>query len=565
MTTNTFELREALTAVATAPDPITVSVIGSALSTIVEEMCLVLVRAGHSTSIKERKDVSTAIMDPEGLVIAQAAHQPMHLGSLLGITRRVLDGYEKSDIRPGDVFIGNDAFEGGGTHLNDIVFLEPVFINSVLVAWVANIAHHADFVDRAHGHIFQEGLRIPPVRLYKAGVQQTEMLELLMLNCQVPHERINDFHAQKASVRFGINRYLQLVEKYSHRTVQTACTAILDSTEKRTRAGIRKIPNGVYTYSGLLDSGRYSEISELKVSIEVRDEDVVLDFRGNPAQVRGPINLTYMGLLATVYYAMMVLVDPEVPPNAGFQRPIQVLADEGTIVCASAPAAVYSRTDTADRLCDLIFSAMASAVPDRALAASTGRGLLTLSGIDPRTGRYYVYNESMGGGEGAHLTHDGATAVQTAVSNSRNIPIEVVESEYPLQIVSYSLVSNSGGAGKYRGGLSYRREIKVIGHEAKAAIAGNCLREPAWGLDGGQSGSLAQRELGAGVAPFDNGRGVIGDGQVVAFAPSGGGGYGDPKSRSQERVVRDVIEEKISLHVASEIYGVKLDGYRPLS
>lgn len=539
------------------PDAITISVIGSALSTIVEEMCRVLVRAGYSTSIKERKDVSTAIMDAQGQVLAQAAHQPAHLGSLLGITQHVLQNYATNDIHPGDVFIGNDAYQGGGTHLNDIVFCEPVFVGGAIVAWISNIAHHADFVDRGHAHIFQEGLRIPPVRLYAKGELQKEVQDLVLLNCQVPNERINDFRAQRACNRFGIGRLMQLCEKYSYPTVRDASIAILDSTERRTRAGIRRIPNGVYSYEGPMDSGRIDEILQLKVCVEVRDDDIVMDFRGNPAQVRAGINLTYMGLLATVYFAVMVLVDPEVPPNAGFQRAIKVLADEGTVVCCSAPAAVYSRTDTSERLCDLIFSALAPAVPEYSLAACTGRGLFTISGTDPRTGRYYVYNESMGGGEGAHMTQDGSTAVQTAVSNSRNVPVEVVEAEYPLQVVAYELAADSGGPGKWRGGLSYRRQVRVLGHEAKAVVSGNCQRIPSWGLAGGLPGAVARRDLSEGAKAFTHaGAGTLRAGETVSFTTSGGGGYGDPRDRDPELVRRDVREGKVSAAIAREVYGL---------
>lgn len=539
-------------------DPITVSVIGSALATIVEEMSRVLVRTGYSTSIKERKDVSTAIMDADGLIIAQATHQPAHLGSLLGITRRLLETHDMADIRPGDVFIGNDAYEGGGTHLNDIVFIEPIHDAGAIVGWITNIAHHADFVDRSHAHIFQEGLRIPPVRLYRQGVMQDDILALTLLNCQVPNERINDFRAQRAANRFGIERFDQLCRKYGLATVRAASRAILDHTERRTRAGIRKIPNGIYEASGIMDSGRYEEMPVLKVRIEVRDEDIVMDFRGNPPQVRAPINLTYMATLVSAYYAIMVLVDPNVPANAGFHRPIEVLADPGTIVCAAAPAAVYSRTDTAERLCDLIFTALAHAVPGHALAPCTGRGLLTLSGIDPRTGRFYVYNESMGGGEGAHMVQDGADAVQTAVSNSRNIPVEVVEVEYPLQVDRYELVPDSAGAGTWRSGLSYRRMIRVIGHEAKAAVAGNCLRDAGWAIDGGLPGALGQRSLSAGIAPFVNGRGTVSDGQVVGLTTSGGGGVGDPRLRDRDLVRRDLREGKISVRAARDVYGLEV-------
>ncbi len=542
----------------TTPDPITVAVIGSALTTIVEEMCRVLVRAGYSTSIKERMDVSTAIMDREGAILAQAAHQPAHLGSLLGITTRLLETHDLAEIRRGDLFIGNDAYEGGGTHLNDIVFIEPVFVEGAIVAWITNIAHHADFVDRGTAHIFQEGLRIPPVKLYQQGVLQQDVLDLVLLNCQAPHERINDFRAQKATNLFGITRFLHLCEKYGYDTVNAASRAVLDATERRTRAGIARIPNGIYAWAGRMDSGRYDPFVDLKVCIEVKDEDIVMDFRGNPPQVRAGINLTYMGLLVSAYFAVMVLVDPDVPPNAGFQRPITVLADPGSIVCSQAPAAVYSRTDTAEVLCDLIFSALAGAVPDTALAPCSGRGLLTVSGVDPRTGRYYVYNESMGGGEGAHMTQDGATAVQTAVSNSRNVPVEVVEFEYPLQVVAYELAEDSGGAGCWRGGLGYRREIRVIDHTARAVVGGNYLRIASWGLSGGLPGARGRRDLSAGVEPFVNARGFLGPGQSVSIATSGGGGVGDPAKRDRALVAQDLAEERISEATAREIYGLNV-------
>jgi len=546
------------TQITSAPDPITVSVIGSALATIVEEMARTLVRTGYSTSIKERKDVSTAIMDQSGLIWAQAAHQPAHLGSLLGITRRVLETNRLEDIRPGDVFIGNDAYEGGGTHLNDIVFIEPIFVEGKIEGWITNIAHHADFVDRAHQHIYQEGLRIPPVRLYREGNIQQDVLDLVLLNCQVPHERINDFRAQRATNRFGLQRFMQLCEKYGFATVRAASVAMLDYTEKRTRAGIARIPDGTYAFEGTMDSGRYEDMLHLKVAITVRGDAIEMDFRGNPAQVRAPINMTYMATLVSAYFAVMVLVDPDVPPNAGFHRPITVLADPGTIVCAIAPAAVYSRTDTAERICDLIFSALAPAVPDFSLAPCTGRGLLTLSGVDPRTGKYYVYNESMGGGEGAHVVQDGADAVQTAVSNSRNIPVEVVEAEYPLQVERYELVPDSAGAGKYRSGLSYRRALRTVGHEAKAAVAGNCFRDPGWGLEGGLPGAVGKRTCTDAAAVFVNGRGMLGANQTIMLATSGGGGYGNPLERDRDLVRRDLREGKVSEKAAREVYGLNV-------
>ncbi|MFC7400624.1 hydantoinase B/oxoprolinase family protein [Chelatococcus sp. GCM10030263] len=539
-------------------DPITVEVIGSALTTIVEEMGKAIIRSAYSTNIKERQDCSTALFDTEGRIIAQAEHIPVHLGSLLGIAEHVFKHHDLSTVRPGDVFVGNDAYTGGGTHLNDIVFLEPVFHGGELAAWVTNLAHHSDFVDRGHAHIFQEGLRIPPVRLYREGVLQDDVMQLILLNCQVPRERINDFRAQMAANRLGVLRYQALCDKYGREIVARAAEQVLDYTERRTRAGIATIPDGVYEFRHDFDSNLIGEILDLKVKIEVKGDEIFIDFPDAPPQVRAGINMVYTALLATVYFAVKALVDPDVPANAGFHRPIHVTAPLGSVLNSTPPAAVYSRTDIGQRLVDMIFAALAPVIPARIAAASTGGTLLTTSGIHPRTGRFYVYNEMHGGGMGARADKDGLDGVQVNTTNTANLPIEALETEHPVMVECYELVQDSGGPGEFRGGMTMRRRVRVLDHVATISAGGTNSVVPPFGLFGGLPGTVARVELSEGVPPLHKRAGVLQPGQSVGMVAAAGGGYGDPKKRDRARVLRDLKEERISVKAAVEIYGLDL-------
>lgn len=541
-----------------ALDPITVEVIGSALATIVEEMGKAIIRAAYSTNIKERQDCSTALFDAQGRTIAQAEHIPVHLGSLLGIAEHVFKNHDLSTVKPGDVFVGNDAYTGGGTHLNDIVFMEPIFHGGELVAWVTNLAHHSDFVDRGHAHIFQEGLRIPPVRLYREGVLQDDLMQLILLNCQVPRERINDFRAQMAANRLGVQRYQALCDKYGRETVRAAGAQVLDYTERRTRAGIATIPDGTYRFRHDFDSNLIDGVLDLQVVIDVKGDEIFIDFPDAPAQVRAPINMVYTALLATVYFAVKAIVDPDLPANAGFHRPIHVSAPLGSVLNSTPPAAVYSRTDIGQRLVDMIFAALAEVVPDRIAAASTGGTLLTTSGTHPRTGRFYVYNEMHGGGMGARAHKDGLDGVQVNTTNTANLPIEALEAEHPVMVECYELVQDSGGAGEFRGGMTLRRRVRILDHVARISAGGTNSIIPPFGLFGGEPGSTARVELSPGAKPLDRRAGILQPGQSVGMVAAGGGGFGDPRKRDRALVERDLREERISRQAAVEIYGLKL-------
>ena len=542
--------------------PITVEILGSAFSSVVEEMGTALIRASYSTNIKERRDCSTILFDSQGRTLAQAEHIPIHLGSLMGIVEEILRRHPVEELDPGDMFIGNDAYTGGGTHLPDIVVLSPIFYDEKLVGFAANLSHHADFVDRGHAHIYQEGLRIPPVRIFNRGELCEDILETILLNCQVPHERLGDLRAQFAANRLGVRRFQALCDKYGADIVVAAGSALLDYAERQTRAGLKQIPDGTYRFEDRFDADDLgNEELTLKTAITVHGDEITLDFSGNPPQVRAGLNMVWTALLATSYYGVKIVVDPSILPNAGMYRPIHVTADSGTILNCDEPAAINSRTQTAQRVVDLILGAFAQAVPERVIAACTGANTsITFSGNDPRTGRYYSYLETLGGGFGARATKDGLDGVQTHITNTSNLPVESLEVEYPLLVERYELVPDSGGPGKQRGGMGIRRDIRVLEHEA--AFRGSTSRRLSapWGLFGGHDGGKAEIRIDGELAdPSTGGQFLIAPGQLASVVTGGSGGYGNPKERDRNQVAADLRDGKISRDQAANAYRLDPD------
>ena len=525
-------------------NPITVEVIGSALASITEEMGEALIRASYSTNIKERRDCSTALFDTQGRTLCQAEHIPMHLGSFIGIIAHVLKRHAVADMRPGDVFVGNDAYEGGGTHLPDIVLAEPVFVDGAIVAWAVNLAHHADFADRGHAHIFQEGLRIPPIRLYRAGVLQDDVRELILLNCQVPRERLSDLRAQMAANRLGVQRTQALCAKYGTATVLAASEALLDYAERKMRAGIASIPDGTYDFEDWYDSPEVDGQLRFSTRIEVRGDEMHLHF-DSPAQVRAGINMTYTALLSTVYYAVKTLVDPTILPNAGLARPLHVTAPEGTVMNCISPAAVNGRLGACQRVVDLVHGALAPAVPDRVVAACNGSCVSATFVGTMEDGSLWVYLETIGGGSGARRTKDGLDGVHVHMTNTSNLPAEALEGEYPLTLMRYELVDSSGGAGRQRGGMALRRVYRAD-RECRLRLDGARMRSAPWGLDGGQPGAMGAFQFSAGVTPFDHGNGLLRPGDIVTIITPGAGGYGPAAERDPAARTRDVLEGRLS-------------------
>lgn len=531
-----------------SPDTVRTEVIGAAFATLVEEMAGTLVRTAYSTNIKERRDCTTALFDADGNAIAQdEGGSPVHLGSLMGIVASIRGRFDATEIVEGDTFIGNDPFSGGGSHLPDIVITTPIFVAGRLVAWAANLAHHADFGDRGHAHIYQEGLRIPPVHILRAGVMQEEILDLILLNCQIPDERRADLRAQLAANRVGSKRFLELCQRYGTETIAQTGSALLDYTERRTRAAIALIPDGEYVFTDVFDAPELDEELPLRIRVTVHGDEIDFDFSGNPPQVRASINVVWTALYASVYYALKSLIDADIPPNAGLYRPVTITAPLGSVLNCESPAAVNARSETCQRIVDLIHGALAPALPERVTAASNGANTgVHFSGHNPRTGRDFLYLETMGGGGGARAHKDGLDGVQVHMTNTSNLPVESLESEYPVQIEAYELVPDSGGAGRHRGGMAIRRVVVAEADDIHFQLDTTRVTSRPWGLFGGEAGTSARLELGDGVAPPEAGRTVLNTGDRVGIVTGGAGGYGPAAERDPDLVERDLREGRTS-------------------
>ena len=407
-----------------------------------------------------------------------------------------------------------------------------------------NLAHHADFADRGHAHIFQEGLRIPPVRLYRAGVLQPDIQALILLNCQVPRERLSDLRAQMAANRLGVARFQALCARHGAGVVLAAGEALQDYAERRMRAGIAAIPDGVYRFTDRHDGPEIEGELELGVTVTVAGQAMALDFTA-PPQLRAGINMVMTALLATVYYAVKAAVDPGVPPNAGLARPITVSATPGSVLNCDPPAAVHSRLSTCQRVVDLVFGALAQAIPERLTAAHNGAcTMLAFAGAQPGSGAPWVYLETIGGGFGARAAKDGLDGVHVHTTNTSNLPVEALEPEYPLTLVEYALVEGSGGDGTWRGGMGLRRTYRA---EAPSRVEIDIARlhSAPWGLAGGEPGGRARIDYGPGVAPFSRGQGSLAPGQWVAITTPGAGGFGPPSGRDPALRERDRREGRL--------------------
>lgn len=534
-------------------DPITVEVIGAALESIVEETGEALIRASYSTNIKERRDCSTALFDVQGRTLCQAEHIPIHLGSFIGVVPKILEMHKVEEMRPGDVFVGNDAYVGGGTHLPDIVLAEPIFVDGRITAWTVNLAHHADFADRGHAHIYQEGLRIPPIRLYRAGQLQKDVLDLILLNCQVPRERLSDLRAQMAANRLGVQRFQALCAKYGADVVLGAGDALLDYAERKMRAGIASLPDGTYAFADVFENPEIDGELPISVVVTVAGDEMRLHFE-SPPQLRAGINMTYTALLATAYYIVKSVVDPTILPNAGLARPLTITAPEGTLLNCVHPAAVNGRVQTCQRVSDLILGALAKAAPERVTACSNSAcTVATFVGQRKSDGSIWVYLETMGGGGGARPTKDGLDGVHVHVTNTSNLPLEALEQEYPLTLMRYELIDGSGGPGTFRGGMGLRRTYRAD-EDCRVRVDVSRLRSRSWGLLGGGEGANGAIVCGPGVT-FQRDQATLKAGQWFEVITPGAGGYGPPDRRDRAAVARDLAEGVIDAATAREVYG----------
>ncbi|MCA2012121.1 hydantoinase B/oxoprolinase family protein [Cereibacter sphaeroides] len=541
-------------------DPIALEIAWNGLKSIADECFISIMRTAFSTNVKERHDHSTAIADAKGRLVVQAEMAlPIHLASMSGLLSGIVAKYGDT-IRPGDLFLANDPHVAGGTHLPDINMAMPIFEGERLLGFVANIIHHADVGGAAVGsmsggldEIYKEGLRIPIMRLHSAGALNTELLELLLLNMRLPDERRGDLNAQVAACRLGVMRLGEMVTELGGATLAQMFDEIVMRTEMRMRAAIATLPDGRYSFEDLMDDDGCGTTDILiKLAITKSGDSIVFDFDGTDRQVPGNFNMTWSATQAAVCFGLKALLDPEVANNQGIFDAIEIKAPAGSFVNCVFPAAVAMRANSCQRVVDCVFGALAEAVPGKVVAATNGANTSAVfAGVDPRNGQAYVYLETLGGGMGARATHDGKDAVQVNITNTSNLPVEAIELEYPLRVEEYSLVTDTAGAGRYRGGLGMRRVIRPVDHTCEFNGVGERFRHKPWGLFGGREGAagrfLIRKDDGSvtSLAPKASEIRLSPDAAAVMETP-GAGGYGRPEDRSAEDFARDKASGKFS-------------------
>lgn len=521
----------------TVADAIQLEIFKHLFAAIAEEMGVVLRRSSYSPNIKERRDFSCAIFDGEGQMVAQAAHIPVHLGSMPLSVQAAIQAFP--DLAPGDVIALNDPFRGG-THLPDITLVSPVFLPGIVsrpFGFVACRAHHADVGGLTPGsmpvarEIYQEGLIIPPLRLVRTGQLEQGVLDLILANVRTPEERLGDLHAQLAANRRGAERLIELTERYEPALVQRLMGELLAYTERLTRRLLESLPNGTYRFTDYLDDdGLSDEPVPICVAVTIQGDRAVVDFHGSAAQRGGSVNAVYAITLSAVYYVFRCLLGLDVPNNAGCLAPIEVVAPEGSVVNARPPAPVAGgNVETSQRIVDVLLGALAQAF-DRIPAASQGTmNNLTIGGFDPRHNRPFAYYETIAGGVGARPGADGPSALHSHMTNTLNTPIEALEYAYPLRVLRYEIRRGSGGAGRYCGGDGLRRDVQAL-VDCQATLLSERRRFAPYGLNGGQPGQPGENILirqDQEIRLPGKGSFALQAGDILSLRTPGGGGYGE--------------------------------------
>jgi N-methylhydantoinase B len=538
-------------------DPIRAEVVSRFLLATSEEMGATLIRTAFSPNIKERADCSAAIFDATGQVIAVAQRVPIHLGSMVGAVDAILKRFDVKDIRPGDMFMANDPYNGGGSHLPDINVVAPVFIDGKIVAFVANIAHHADVGGMVPGSesatcksIFQEGIRIPPVRVMHAGEIDRDLVDLVLLNSRTPDERLGDLRAQFAANVTGARSVVALFERYGMQETNDAIAAYLDFTERRFVAAINRLPRGSYVAEDFLSGDDEGLLAPIRLKMTVAEGRLEFDFEGSGPQLNSARNIPHRALLATIYTVVKSLLDPEVPANAGYYRTLHVKAPAGSLVGPIPPAAVGCRSISCGVLGDVIANALSQAMPEKTLACSGPHHLLVFAGTDPRNSQYFVNYETVAGGMGARAVRDGTDAVRVHASGASNLPVEALEHAYPVRIERYALWEGSGGSGRYHGGMGVVRDYRVLADDVVVSLSSERQHVAARGTANGGAGAAGQFVLNPGTPtefklPSMAADVMLPRGSVLRVCTPGGGGYGNAAERDVAAIARDRLEQRV--------------------
>lgn len=559
-------------------DPITREIIRNALAAAADEMAMAMYRTAYSTIVRDCLDYSTSLCNAEGEMIAQGVTIPLHLGSVPFALKTLFDKYGEQ-IEPGDIFILNDPFDGG-MHIPDIFIVKPIFWEGQRVAFAVSTAHHLDLGGRLPGssacdntEIFQDGFRIPWLKLFRRGEADEAIFTLLRANVRVPLMTLGDIRAQLAACHIGERSIHSIIRRHGLETFQRCANDLLDYTERLVRAEIASWPDGSYSFTDYLDSdGCGGPRTRIHVTLTVEGDTLTADFTGSSPQVRGALNSTLSFTASVVALCVRCVLQEDIPNTAGMFRPLKIIAPEATVVNVSMPAASSMRGVTGFRTADAVFGALAGLLPDRVLAAGEGGNTLVIIGGQRENRTPYVYYELLSGTWGARPDRDGNDGLCNPANVASNIPVEQAESEYPIRIERYGLVRDSGGAGQFRGGMAIEREWRLLAGEAHLAIRSDRRDHLPYGLYGGGSGTSSTNILYP-AEEAANGANGSGDGTVLMTMIStsmkageriyhrqpGGGGFGNPLMRTAAEVAMDVKNDRVSVQAARTLYGVVVD------
>ena len=544
-------------------DPVTLEVIKNALASVADEMALVVMRSAYSPVVRDTMDYSTALCDREGELVAQGLTLAVQLGTFPTIMRHVREHFG-DDIEPGDVFLANDPYGFGGQHLPDLYVIQPIFHEGELEGYAATMAHHVDVGGLTPGsiavhatEIYQEGLRLPLLKLYEAGRENTSVFRIIEKNTRQPIEVIGDLRAQIAACRAGERGLIELFERYGTLESRRYLDELQLLSERLMRAELAALPDGVYEFDDFID-GFGDEPQPLRIAIEltVRGDEVWVDLEGTAPQVAAGLNCPVGMVNAGVYCAFRGIASREIPNAGGYMRPIHINAPVGTIVNPVLPAACGARGVVGYRVYDAVMGALAQVVPEKVIAPGEGGPtLIAIGGY--QNGSPFVLTEVLVGCWGARAGRDGLEGVSNPLANLSNQPVEMVESDLPLRVHGYGLVADSGGPGRFRGGLAYERSYELLADEAVLTVRSDRRSHPPYGIEGGEAGAPSSNTIGDRVVPTMPMEALqLRRGDVFHHVSAGGGGSGSPLERDPALVLEDVLDGKVSVEAARERYGV---------
>ncbi len=552
-----------------ALDPITLGVIWGALHSIAVEVGTTVQKTAYSEQAREGQDFSVAVFDRHGRMVAQGPYSPGHMGAMSFAVKNALAAHPVESLGPGDAILLNDPLLGSG-HLPDLFVTQPVFWEGELVGFVVNIVHHTDVGGQRPGSqgvvgifdYYQEGIRIPPTRVWQEYREQEGILGIIAANTRTPEKVLGDLRAQRSALHVGELRLQELVRRYGASTVFTAMDGMLDRTEETLRAAIGEIPDGEYAFEDFLDDhGPGTDPLRVFVTVRVKGEAIEVDYTGSSPQTPSGLNSYINYTRSYSYAAIKCLADPYGPMNEGALRPVTVEAPLGSFLNPRPPAGGGPRAIICYRIFEAVIGALAPALPERVVAASSHFANPTFGGFDPKRNRRFVAYELVLSGTGARATKDGCEALASAF-NASNIPVEAQEANHPIIVERFELIRDSAGPGKHRGGCGVRRDMKFLAAEGKLTNLTERQRFAPYGLFGGRPGARGRTVMNPGpreqVVHSKESR-EFAQGDVISFQQPGAGGYGDPADRDPAKVLEDALDDYVSIDQAREAYGVVID------